>query len=280
MSNPTGERSLDPRVVLKAHGLWSKKHFGQNFLVAPEIPTRIAEAGGARPSDTIFEIGAGVGTLTHALARRGGRVVALEYDRELLPVLRAELAYAPNVEIRQGNVLDVDWAALAEELGPLVVYGNIPYHLSSPILDGLLKTPSAWTRACFLVQREFAERVSAPPGSGKRCGAISAHAALLTHATQMFNVEGGAFHPPPKVTSAVLLLERRATPAEDVGDLKTFKKLVKALFQQRRKMARKALKPVVTSPEALLAQAGIEPTRRGEELSLRELAALSRAALS
>ena len=267
----------DPRGVLKAHGLWAKKHFGQNFLVSPSAPERIAAAGGAGPGDTVFEIGPGCGTLTRALAARAGRVVALEHDRELVPVARAEVAEWPGAEIREGNVLDLDWRALAGELGaPPLLYGNLPYHLSTPILLALLEAPEAWIRACFLLQREFAERVAAPPGS-RECGTLSAYAALLTRPRLAFRLPPGAFHPPPKVESAVLVLERLPAPAADVGDFEVFRRMVRALFGQRRKTARNALRSVTPDSESALSCAGLAPERRGETFTLPELAALSRA---
>jgi 16S rRNA (adenine1518-N6/adenine1519-N6)-dimethyltransferase len=127
---------------------------------------------------------------------------------------------------------------------------------------------------CLLLQQEFAERVAAPMGT-RKCGTLSALTQLWAHATVVFPVPRDAFHPPPKVESAVLVLERRAAPAFDVGSDRTFRTLVKALFAQRRKMARKALKPIAPDTETLLAAAGIEPTRRGETLTLEELARLS-----
>lgn len=270
-------RPRDPRTILRAHGLWTKKHFGQNFLVAPGVPDRIAAAGGAGPGDTVFEIGAGVGTLTHALAHRAGRIIALERDRELVPVLRAEFAGVDAVEVREGDVLDVDWTAEAEANGgPLVVYGNLPYHLSTQIVLGLLDAPMAWTRACFLLQHEFAARLAAPPGD-RGTSALSARAALWAISTLAFRVGPGCFHPPPKVESAVLVMERRPAPAVDVGDPKAYRAIVRALFAQRRKMARRALKAVVDDPVALLEAAGCEPTARGEQLDLAQLGALSRA---
>ncbi|MCB9541895.1 MAG: ribosomal RNA small subunit methyltransferase A [Myxococcales bacterium] len=267
----------DPREILRRHGLWTKKHFGQNFLVAPGVPDQIAAAGGAGPGDTVFEIGAGVGTLTAALAARAGRVIALERDPELIPVLRAELAGADNVELREGNVLDVDWTAeAAAASGPLLIYGNLPYHLSSSIVIGLLDAPQAWRRACFLLQREFAARLAAPPGD-RGTSALSAAAALWAISTLVFEVGPQSFHPPPKVDSAVLVMERLDRPAVDVGDPAAYRRVVRALFAQRRKMARRALKGAVPDPEALLAAAGIDPTLRGEQLTLDQLAALSRA---
>jgi 16S rRNA (adenine1518-N6/adenine1519-N6)-dimethyltransferase len=267
----------DPRSVLRAHDLWAKKRYGQNFLVDRFTPERIVRAGGAGPQDVVFEIGAGVGTLTRALASVAGRVVALEHDRDLVPIARAELAEAPNVEVREGNVLDVDWDALAAELGgPPLLYGNLPYHLSTPIVMSLLEAPFAWRRACFLLQLEFAERLAARPGT-RECGAPSALVALWTEPRIAFRVGHGAFHPPPKVESAVLILERRAQPAAEVGDAASFRAVVAALFGQRRKTARNALR-ALGDPDALLAEAGLDPQRRGETFTLDELAALSRAA--
>ncbi len=268
--------SHDPRDVLKANGLWSKKHFGQNFLVDPQVPGRIASVGGVTQRDTAFEIGAGVGTLTRALSPLAARVVALEHDRDLVPLARRETSALGNVEVREGNVLDLDWLALAEELGPLVVYGNIPYNLSTSIVVSLLEARTAWTRVCLMVQREFAIRLAAPPGT-RKCGSLSAQIALWTWPTLAFEVPSTAFHPKPKVDSAVLVLERRNEPAVQVGDPAVFRQVVRALFGQRRKMARKALRPLHDGSEALLVAAGVDPTERGEALDLAQLAAISRA---
>ncbi len=270
----------DPRTALKAHGLWAKKHFGQNFLVAASAPERIALAGGAGPGDVVFEIGAGCGTLTRALAARAGRVIGLEHDRELVPVAQAELAPWTHAEIREGNVLDVDWNALALELGgPPLIYGNLPYHLSTPILLALLEAPTAWRRACFLLQREFAERLAAAPGTHD-CGVLSAYAALRTKPRIAFRLPPGAFHPPPKVESAVLTLECLPAPVEDVGQESVFREVVRALFAQRRKTARNSLRAACPTPEAALEAAGLAPERRGETFTLAELAALSRAVVA
>jgi 16S rRNA (adenine1518-N6/adenine1519-N6)-dimethyltransferase len=267
----------DPRAVLRAHDLWAKKKFGQNFLIDPSVPARIALSGGVSASDRVFEIGAGVGTLTRVLAGRAASVTALEIDRELIPILKAETATAGNVTVREGDVRSIDWAAEAEAAGgPLLVYGNIPYNLSSEIVSGLLEAPAGtWTRACLLLQLEFAERVAAAPGEDA-CGTLSALAWLYSHPTLVFGVPAAAFHPAPKVDSAVLVLERRAQPAVD-ADPVIYRRLVKALFAQRRKMARKALKPICGDPEALCASVGIDAMRRGETFSLTELGALAKA---
>lgn len=267
----------NPYTVLRDHGLRAKKALGQNFLTDPNIPRQIASSGGVRTGDVIFEIGAGCGTLTHCLSDLAERVIALEYDEDLAPIAREELAYAPHVEIRHGDIRKLDWAALAEEIGQeLVVYGNLPYYLSSEILLALLASPQSWRRACFLVQLEFAERVCAPPGN-RAAGSISALAHLLSYPSLLFQVKPEAFSPPPKVTSAVMVLEKRDDFAEDVGDLKTFRAVVKALFAQRRKMARSTLKPLHDDPTALLQSLNLTPTHRGERFTLEEIARISRA---
>jgi 16S rRNA (adenine1518-N6/adenine1519-N6)-dimethyltransferase len=265
----------DPRSLLQAHGLHARKWLGQHFLVDPAMPELIAVVGGAGKDDAVFEIGAGTGVLTRALAPRVGRLIALEHDRDLVPVLHTQLLGFPHVSVREGDIREVDWAGVASELGQdPIIYGNIPYNLSSAIIIGLLES-THWRRACFLLQKEFAERITAPPGT-RLCGTLSAGTALLTYATLEFLVPASAFLPPPKVESAVVVLERRPAPAEDVGDVATFRQVVRALFAQRRKMARGSLKPIFADTERLLATAGIEGTRRGETFSLRELATLSR----
>lgn len=271
----------DPRVALKAHGLWAKKHFGQNFLVSPDVPSRIAHGGRAGAEDTVFEIGPGVGTLTRALAAVAGRVVALERDRDLVPVARAETESFGNVEVREGDVLDVDWAALCEELRdaqgrPPIIYGNLPYHLSTPIIVSLLEARHTWRRCCFLLQKEFADRVAAPPGD-KACGSLSALAWTYAQPRRIFTVPAGAFHPKPKVTSAVLVMDARDDLPVEMGNERTFRTMVRALFNQRRKTARNALKQICPDPDAALAAAGLDARRRGETFTLEELGALSRA---
>ena len=266
----------NPYQVLRAHGLRAKKSLGQNFLIDPNIPPQIARSGGLRHGDVVFEIGAGCGTLTHCLGDLSTRVIALEYDEALASIAQAELAYAEHVDIRRGDVRDLDWSAVATEVGqPLVIYGNLPYYLSSEILLSLLANPESWTRACFLVQLEFAQRVCAKPGE-RKAGSISALTHLLTYPSLLFEVPPTAFSPPPKVTSAVMVLERRDEWAEDVGDLKTFRRIVRSLFAQRRKMARSSLRGVHPQAEELLTRLGLSPTMRGERFNLAELALISR----
>jgi 16S rRNA (adenine1518-N6/adenine1519-N6)-dimethyltransferase len=276
MSLTSDHQIPNPYHVLRHHGLKPKKSLGQNFLVDPHMPLRIAQSGGIQPQDVVLEIGAGCGTLTHALAHYAQRVIALEYDEALIPIAQSELAYASHVDIWHQDIRHFNWHDFAQEVAqPIVVYGNLPYYLSTDILLALLEDNPYWTRACFLVQQEFADRVCARPGT-RQAGSISALTHLLTYPSILFQVDAQCFSPPPKVTSAVMVLERRDTPSEDVGSMKTFRHVVRALFAQRRKMARRSLKAIASDPIVLLEQADIEVTRRGEDLSLAELASLSR----
>tara|TARA_B100001093_G_C26823287_1_gene1012868 strand:- start:990 stop:1811 length:822 start_codon:yes stop_codon:yes gene_type:complete len=266
----------DPRAVLRAHGLWTKKKFGQNFLISAEVPQRIVQAGGLLENDVVFEIGAGCGTLTRALAPHTGRLIALEYDRDLVPVARAELGWADHVEIREGNVLDVNWSSIKDEFGQApIIYGNLPYHLSSKIILGLIENPGQWRRACFMLQTEFAQRLTATVGT-RASSSLTAQCALWSVASHAFDVPARAFHPAPKVDSSVIVMESLAEPAVDVGDPKVFKSVVRALFGQRRKMVRKALKSICADVNSLLSETDLDGQRRGETFTLDEIARLSR----
>ena len=267
----------DPRDVLKSHGLWTKKKFGQNFLIAPAVPQQIVQAGGLLKNDVVFEIGAGCGTLTRALAPHAKRVIALEYDRDIVPVAQAELDEAKHVEIREGNILDVDWQSIKNELGQVpVIFGNLPYHLSSKIILGLIENPGAWRRACFMLQKEFAQRLTANVGT-RTSSALTAQCALWAVTSHAFDVPAHAFHPAPKVQSSVIVMESLDEPAVDVGDPKVFQSVVRALFGQRRKMVRKALKPICSDIQTLLSENGLDGHRRGETFTLDEIGILSRA---
>ena len=269
----------NPYHVLRAHGLRAKKALGQNFLVDQNIPPQIARSGGLKTGDIVFEIGAGCGTLTHCLADLARRVIALEYDEDLAPIAQAELSYADHVEVREGDVRRVNWEETAQQEGQdLVIFGNLPYYLSSEILLSLLKA-KGWKRACFLVQLEFAQRVCARPGE-RKAGSISALTHLLTYPSLLFEVSPTAFSPPPKVTSAVMVLERREEVAVDVGEVGVFRQVVRALFAQRRKMARSSLKSVHAEAGLILEKLGLDPTTRGERFDLDQLASISRALTS
>ncbi len=259
-----------------------RKRFGQHFLHDPRVLDRIVETARVGPHDSVIEIGPGTGVLTRRLAARAARLVAIEIDRDLAARLRAELSGSPQVEIIEADVLEVDLAALAERLGgrPIVV-GNLPYNISSPLLFRLVDARRALRRMVLMLQREFAERLAAGPGT-PAYGALSVIAQLHLEIAVAFHVAPGAFRPAPAVESAVLVLTPRPAPAVAVDDEARFARLVRAAFAQRRKTILNALRAAGIGPAApgaltaALAEAGVEPRRRGETLSIAEFARLDK----
>jgi 16S rRNA (adenine1518-N6/adenine1519-N6)-dimethyltransferase len=282
----TDARYPGPRALLEKHGLWAKKSWGQNFLQDEAALADIAAAAAPAPGETVVELGAGLGHLTVRLLGRGARVVAVERDRDMAGVLRAELG--DRIALVEADAARLDWPALADRYGVpdagggparLTVAGNLPYHLTSPILFSLLDHAPRVRRAVFLLQREVAERIAAAPGT-KDFGLLSVLLQHVADADVVRRVPAGAFHPPPKVESAVLRLVFRP-PREAVRDPARFRRLVKAGFNQRRKTLRNALEAGKVAEPAQLAAAllaaGIDPGRRGETLTVAEWAALERA---
>jgi 16S rRNA (adenine1518-N6/adenine1519-N6)-dimethyltransferase len=264
---------LNPAELLRKHKLRPKKEWGQNFLGDDRILEDLAELSGAGPGDWVVELVAGLGHFTRKLAETGAHVVAVERDRELAPILREEL---PGVEIVEADAKSFDLKAVALRAGrPVVLCGNLPYHLSSPILFHLLDQRTAVRRAVFLLQREVAERIAEPPGS-RDYGLLSVLLQHVADARIGLQVPRGAFTPPPDVESSVLVLDLLPEPRAAVLDEKRFRAVVKAAFNQRRKTLSNALKPVPGAREALV-RAGIDPMRRGETLSVQEFAAIERA---
>jgi len=268
-----------PGALLEKYGLRAKKSWGQNFLGDAGILDDIARLAVGAPGDRVVELGAGLGHLTARLLARGAQVVAVERDRDLARVLRAELG--ERIELLEADAVGLSYAELAAAGGgaPLAVVGNLPYHLSSPILFSLLDQAEHVSRGVLLLQREVAERLAASPGT-KAWGLLSV---LLQHRAEVRvarRVPRGAFLPPPEVESAVLVAEF-GPPRAPVSVGARFRQLVKAGFAQRRKTLANALGAArLATPERLaaaLAAAGIDPRRRGETLSIEEWAALERA---
>jgi 16S rRNA (adenine1518-N6/adenine1519-N6)-dimethyltransferase len=275
-----------PQALLDRHDLRAKKSWGQNFLGDRAVLDDIAELAAPEAGGTVVELGAGLGHLTVRLLARGARVVAVERDRDMARVLRAELG--DRLTLLEADAARLDWAALAREHGApdgsggaprVAVAGNLPYHLSSPILFSLLDAAPSIRRAVFLLQREVAERLAAPAAT-RDYGLLSVLLQRHAEVRVARRVPPGAFWPPPKVESAVVCAAFRP-PAEPVVDEARFRRLVKAGFGQRRKTLRNALEAgKVAPPEALAAAllaAGIDPGRRGETLTVAEWAALERA---
>lgn len=240
-----------------------RRRFGQHFLSDPRLLARIADSVGATRNDTVLEIGPGPGGLTGALLERAGRVVAIEKDRDLAAKLRHLF---PTLELVVGDALDEDWHALGG--ADALVAGNIPYNITSPLLDKAL-TPPRPRRVVFLVQKEVADRVSAPPGSDAY-GALSVGVQAVATGERLFVVPAGAFMPRPKVDSAVLRLTPLAVPLVPDALIGTFRRVVVGLFSFRRKQLVRGLRQLTGfSPDqaqALLDRVGVEPTVRPEVL--------------
>jgi 16S rRNA (adenine1518-N6/adenine1519-N6)-dimethyltransferase len=260
-----------PAELLRAHGLRPKKDWGQNFLGDPRILDSLAALASVQAGDTVVELGAGLGHLTRALLATGARVVAVERDRELAPILRAEL---PAAEVVEADAKSFDLSSVAAG-SKVVVCGNLPYHLSSQILFHLLDQRRFVRRAVLLLQREVAERIAAEPG-GRDYGVLSVLVQLVADAHVGLAVDRHAFTPPPRVDSSALVIDFLAEPRAKVQDERRFRALVKAAFAQRRKTLWNSVASVEGAREALL-RAGIDPQRRAETLSVAEFAAIERA---
>ncbi|GAC1546518.1 MAG: 16S rRNA (adenine(1518)-N(6)/adenine(1519)-N(6)) -dimethyltransferase RsmA [Myxococcales bacterium] len=266
---------MNPAQLLRKHHLVPKKDWGQNFLGDEGVLAALAGLAGVGPGDTVVELGAGLGHLTRALAATGAHVVAVERDRELVPVLKAELD-GLDVTVAEADAKTFDLRAVGREAGKRVVLcGNLPYHLSSPILFHLLDQRESVRRAVFLLQVEVADRIASPPDS-RDYGLLSV---LLQHVAEArigLRVSRHAFTPPPDVESAALVLDLLPAPRAQVTSEERFRALVKAAFAQRRKTLWNALKSLPGGRDAL-GRAGIDPQRRGETLSVAEFAAVERA---
>jgi 16S rRNA (adenine1518-N6/adenine1519-N6)-dimethyltransferase len=268
------------RALLTRHGFHFSKSMGQNFLIDPSIPPAIAEASGADRSSGVLEIGPGVGPLTAELSRRAGKVVAVELDRSLLPVLAETLADCPNVEVISGDVMKLDLGALVREkfggLSPIVC-SNLPYNITTPVLTRLAKTPR-FQSVTVLIQREVARRVCAAPGDAD-CGAFSLIFQYFMEASLLFDVPPGCFFPAPKVTSSVIRCVRRENPAVRVEDEDFFFRILRGAFSLRRKTLVNSLSSLPGFDKPSVSQAvkacGLPPDIRGERLSLQNFSELS-----
>jgi 16S rRNA (adenine1518-N6/adenine1519-N6)-dimethyltransferase len=250
----------------RSRGLKPRKSLGQHWLADGELRDRVVEAAGIEADDEVMEIGAGPGTITGELVRRARRVVAVELDARLIPRLRAA---APGAEIVHGDVMQVDPAVLFPTGGEIVV-GNIPYYLTGALVPHLLGSAPRPKRLSLVVQREVARRWCGLDGWSLATVAVQTFA----EPHLAFELPPEAFEPPPKVTSALAVLEVRTQPAVRVPDLGAFFRFVEAVFQFRRKQLRPALARVAAvtgdAAAARLAAVGIDPSRRAETLSLTE----------
>ena len=292
LANPTATRAL-----LDEFGLATKHRFGQNFLIDNHVIERIMELAELGADDRVLEVGPGIGTLTLALVAEAGRVVSIEMDAELEPVLAAHARAHGNFRYLMGDALKVDPALIAEAAGgePAVMVANLPYNVAATIILSFFERMPALERAVVMVQKEVADRIAAVPGT-KAYGAYTVKLSLLAGVTGRFEVPPRCFMPAPHVDSAVIRLERRARPApdepaecqgrpgEDGTDGAFTARVVDAAFAQRRKTIRNSMAASGVWGKELLDEAyascGIAPTCRAETLDLARFVELTRALAS
>ena len=271
------------KEVLGRHGFRFSKALGQNFLIDPRVCPRMAAESGAAECAGAIEVGPGLGVLTYELAQVAKKVVAIELDQRLFPVLGETLADCPNVELVQGDVLKLDLHALIQEKfggQEVCVCANLPYYITSPVIMGLLEGGLPLRSITVMVQKEAAERICAQPGQ-RACGAVSVSVHYHSRPQVLFGVSRGSFLPPPNVDSAVIRLDLRREPPVQVADEAWFFRVSRAAFAQRRKTAANSISASLGLPkaqvEAALGAAGIPANARAEQLSLEQFAALANA---
>ena len=271
------------KALLARHGFHFSKALGQNFIVNPSVCPRMADESGIDSESGVIEIGAGIGVLTAELAKRAKKVVCIELDSKLLPILDETLADFDHIEIINADVLKTDLAALIEEkFGGMPVYvcANLPYYITSPVIMTLLESRLPLKAVTVMVQREAAQRLCAPVGS-RLSGAVTVAVDYYAEARKLFDVSAGSFMPAPKVDSSVIRLDIREKPGIEVSDEKLFFSMVHAAFSQRRKTASNSISSGTGIPKAVVAEAiercGFPPSVRAESMTAEQLAALCEA---
>ncbi len=268
------------REVMERHGVNFAKSLGQNFLINPTVCPKMADLSGARDEAGAIEVGPGIGVLTYELSKVSKKVVSIELDKRLLPVLDETLANCDNVKIVNDDIMKIDLKKLIdEEFGgeKVAVCANLPYYITSPVIMRLLEEKLPISSITVMVQKEAAERLCAEPGT-RACGAVSAAVRYYAEPQILFRVNRGSFMPAPNVDSAVIRLKILDEPGAKVSNEKYFFKLIKAAFGQRRKTLTNSLSSGLgVSKETVknaLAALGLNERARAEELKLQELAAL------
>ena len=269
------------KTLCAAHGFSLSKEFGQNFIVNPGICPKIAEAAGIDERFGVLEVGPGVGVLTKELARRAKKVVAVEVDKRLPPLLAETLAEYENVTVVEGDVLKVDLAALIRDEFPglrVAVCANLPYYITSPIVMKLLEERLPIEHITVMVQKEAADRLSAAPGT-RAAGAVTYAVHYYAAPRTLFTVQPGSFYPPPKVTSAVIQLRLHEAPPVTPRSAEAMFRVIRAAFSQRRKTAANAASAGLHLPKEAVAEAlaaaGVPPTAGPEQLTLQNYADVS-----
>ena len=275
------------KEIMDRYGLSVKKSLGQNFLIEPNILTKMLESAGVDKDTNVIEIGPGIGALTERLARAAKEVLAFEIDGRLIPILDETLAPYDNVEVIHSDILDVDLRTVINEHfnvdERLLVVANLPYYITTPIIMNLLESQLPIDGFAMMMQKEVAQRMTAEPNT-KAYGSLTIAIQYWCKARIGFIVPKTVFNPQPRIDSAILILERREQPLVTVTEESHFFPLIRHSFVQRRKtLWNNLIKVYATTPEAketlreALAEAGIEPSRRAESLSIEDFAALSNA---
>ena len=262
--------------IIQKYEFMFQKKFGQNFLIDTHVLEKIISAAGITKNDCVLEIGPGIGTMTQYLAENAGHVVAVEIDRNLIPILKETLADYDNVTVINEDILRVDIKALAEEYNggkPIKVVANLPYYITTPIIMGLFESGVPIDNITVMVQKEVADRMKEGPGS-KDYGALSLAVQYYAEPEIVANVPPNCFIPRPNVGSAVIRLTRHKEMPVEVKDPALMFKIIRASFNQRRKTLPE-LPYTKEQIAAAIAEMGLTPTIRGEALSLAQFAQLS-----
>ena len=269
--------------IIQKYEFMFQKKFGQNFLIDTHVLEKNISAAGITKNDCVLEIGPGIGTMTQYLAENAGHVVAVEIDRNLIPILKETLADYDNVTVINEDILRVDIKALAEEYNggkPIKVVANLPYYITTPIIMGLFESGVPIDNITVMVQKEVADRMKEGPGS-KDYGALSLAVQYYAEPEIVANVPPNCFIPRPNVGSAVIRLTRHKEMPVEVKDPALMFKIIRASFNQRRKTLQNGLGNAPELPytkeqiAAAIAEMGLTPTIRGEALSLAQFAQLS-----
>ena len=270
------------KEVLSKNGFSFKKSLGQNFLINPTVCPKMAESAVLNEEEYVLEIGPGIGVLTAELAKRAKKVVSIELDERLKPVLSETLNEFDNIKIIFGDVMKINIAEVIKDNfgdGKVSVCANLPYYITSPIIMMLLESRLPISSITVMVQKEAAERICAEIGS-REAGAVTVAVGYYSDAKTLFNVSRGSFMPAPNVDSAVIRLDILNSPPYDVGDENGFFKFIKAAFAQRRKTLVNAVSSGCGYPKddikTALASAGLNENVRAENLTMEKLAEVSR----
>lgn len=269
------------KEILGRHGFTFSKSLGQNFLINPTVCPRMAELSGAGQGVGVIEVGPGIGVLTNELCQLADKVVAVELDKRLLPVLDETLSEYDNLKVINDDILKIDLHKLIEEEFngmEVVVCANLPYYITSPVIMKLLEDKLPISAITVMVQKEAAQRICAEVGT-RQSGAVTVSVNYYAKPEMLFSVSAGSFMPAPKVDSAVLRLNILKEPVIDVSDENKFFSVVKAAFSQRRKTLANSLSSGLSMPKAeineLLAKSGVLANARAEQLGLKDFESIA-----